>query len=117
MKESFKKLKKDKLILRLYIISFLLLIFTVVYVLIFYTKLPPLLPIFNQYPWGKDRLAQTFGIFITILIVLFYSITNIFLSAYCYQKYPLIGRIFAITTLLISLLTFLFVTRTITLII
>jgi hypothetical protein len=116
MKDSFNKLKKDKLIFRLYIISFLFLIFTVVYTLIYFTKLPPLLPIFNQYPWGKDRLAPTIGIFLPILIVFFYFIMNIFLSAFSYQKYPLIGRIFAITTMLISLLILLFVTRTITLI-
>jgi len=116
MKKYFKKLIEDKLVSRLYIITFLLLGLTFVIILINYTKLPPLLPIFNQFPWGKERLAATPGVFIPPLIVLFYFFLNLVLSALSYEKYPILGRIFAVTTTLISLLTLLFVIRTITLI-
>lgn len=117
MKKYFKKLIEDKLVLRLYIITLLLLSLTFILILINYAKLPPLLPIFNQFPWGKERLATTPGIFIPILIVLFYFFLNLILSALSYEKYPILARIFAVTSTLISLLTLLFVMRTITLII
>ena len=116
MKKHFKNLFKDKLVIRIYLITFLILVLAFIIILINYTKLPPLLPIFNQFPWGKDRLAITPGIFIPLLIVVFYFILNIILSAFSYEKYPLIARIFAVTTSLISLLTLLFVIRTISLI-
>lgn len=116
MKKYFKNLKHDKLVLRLFILSFLIITSTYIIIIISYTKLPPLLPIFNQFPWGEQRLAITPGIFIPPIIVTFYFFVNIFLSAFSYEKYPLIARIFAITTCLIGLLTLLFVVRTITLI-
>ena len=116
MKNSFKKLLQDKLVLRLYVLSLVLVGLIVVYIVLNYTKLPPLLPIFNQFPWGEERLAVTPGIFIPPIIVVFYFILNLILSAASYEKYPLIARIFAVTTCLISLLTLLFVIRTVTLI-
>ena len=116
MKKYFKKLTQDRLVLRLYIITFLLIGLTLVIILINYTKLPPLLPIFNQFPWGKERLSGTPGIFIPLIIVVFYFLLNLILSAISYEKYPIIARVFAVTTTLISLLTLLFVIRTISLI-
>ena len=116
MKEYFRRLKKDRLVVRLFIISFIILVTNYIVIAIAYTKLPPLLPIFNQFPWGEQRLAATPGILFPPLIATFYFILNIFLSAFSYEKYPLIARIFAVTTSLIGLLTLLFVIRTITLI-
>lgn len=117
MKKYFKKITQDRLVLRLYILSFMFLILTLVLILINYMKLPPVLPIFNQLPWGKERLAITPGIFIPLLIVVFYFILNLFLSALSYEKYPILARVFAVTTSLITLLTLLFVIRTISLIV
>jgi hypothetical protein len=117
MKKYFKYLRQDKLVLRLYILSFFFLGLTFAYILYSYSKLPPLLPIFNQFPWGDQRLAPTPGIFIPLIIAIGYLIFNIFLSAISYERYPLLGRIFAVTSSLTSLLTLLFVVRTVTLII
>lgn len=117
MKKYINKLRTDRLVFRLFLICFLILALTLIIILISYTKLPPVLPIFNQFPWGKERLATTPGIFIPPLIVAFYFILNLILSALSYDKYPILARIFAVTTCLISLLTLLFVIRTITLII
>jgi hypothetical protein len=116
MKKYFNNLIKDRLVTRLFIISALLLILTLIIILINYTKLPPLLPVFNQFPWGKERLTSTPGIFIPLIIVISYFFLNLLLSMLSYSKYPLIARIFAVTTSLISLLTLLFVIRTISLI-
>ncbi len=117
MKKYFKHLRKDKLVLRLFIFSFIMLMLTFLACALGYTKLPPLLPIFNQLPWGMQRLSPTPGIFIPPTIALSIFIINLFLAAFGYDKSPLLARLFAVTAMLTSLLTLLFVIRTITLII
>lgn len=117
MKKYFKHLRRDKLVLRLFILSFILLALTFLYIAINYSKLPPLLPVFNQLPWGQERLSITAGIFIPPLLALTIFLINIFLAAFSYNKSPLLARLLAVTTCLTGLLTLLFVIRTITLII
>ena len=117
MKEYFKNLKDDRLLLRLFMASIILIITAFSYILFNYSKLPPLLPIFNQLPWGEKRLEETWGIFIPPLLVLLILFANIFISNFSYKKSPLISRMFAVTSFITSLLVLLFVVRTITLII
>lgn len=117
MKKYFKYLREDKLLSRLFVIAFILIAITVVYILINYSKLPPLLPVFNQLPWGEKRLSQTIGIFIPSGVVFAILIFNIIASSLSYPKSPLISRMLAVTSFLTSLLTLLFVIRTIQLII
>ena len=117
MKKYFKNLRHDRLVLRLFILSFIFLVITFIYIGINYSKLPPLLPIFNQLPWGQERLSITPGVFIPPFVALGIFIINIFLAAFSYSKLPLLARLFAVTTCLTSLLSLLFVIRTITLII
>lgn len=117
MKRYFDHLKKDRLILRLYIATFVLILVTAIYILVNYSKLPPLIPIYNQLPWGVERLSSTLGIFIPSVLTVFMLILNTVLSAISYSTSPLISRLIAITTFLTTLLTFLFIIRTIQLII
>lgn len=117
MKKYFKYLREDKLLSRLFFLAFVLIIITVGYILINYSKLPPLLPIFNQLPWGEKRLSQTIGIFIPSGVVFTILVFNIIVSSLSYPRSPLISRMFAVTSFLTSLLTLLFVIRTIQLII
>ncbi|EKD86353.1 MAG: hypothetical protein ACD_37C00334G0002 [uncultured bacterium] len=117
MKKYFKYLQEDKLLSRLFVLAFILIAITVVYILINYSKLPPLLPVFNQLPWGEKRLSQTIGIFIPSGVVFSILIFNIIASSLSYPKSPLISRMLAVTSFLTSLLTLLFVIRTIQLII
>jgi len=117
MKKYFNSLKKDRLIFRLYIATFILISITVVYVFLNLSKLPPLIPVFNQMPWGEERLSSTLGIFIPSIITSAIFFVNIILSAISYTTSPLISRLIAITSFLTSLLTFLFIVRTIQLII
>ena len=117
MKKYFNYLSLDRLVLRLYIITFILIIATIAYTLFNYGKLPPLLPIFNQLPWGEERLSGGSGIFIPGAAASLIFLFNIFLSALIYTRSPLISRILAITSFLTALLSFLFTLRTIALII
>lgn len=117
MKNYFNSLKKDRLVFKLYIATFVLIALTAAYILINLSKLPPLIPVFNQMPWGKERLSSTFGIFIPSIITSVIFFINIILSAVSYSTSPLISRLIAITSFLTALLTFLFIVRTIALII
>lgn len=117
MKKYFKILTEDKLLQRLFIISFVLIILTIIYIVINYPKLPPLLPVFNQLPWGEKRLSGAPGIFIPGVLAFVIFLFNIIISAFLYPKFPLLSRLLAITCFITTLLTFLFVLRTIQLII
>ncbi len=117
MKKYFNSLKKDRLIFRLYIATFIIISITASYILFNLSKLPPLIPVFNQMPWGEERLSSTFGIFIPSIITSLIFFVNIILSAVSYTTSPLISRLIAITSFLTALLTFLFIVRTISLII
>ena len=107
----------DRLIKRLLIVSLILMIVTALFAIFNYQKLPPLIPVFNQLPWGVDRLSNTWGIFIPIIFSLFIFVFNFFASGIVYGESPLLSRMLAITTFIASLLSLLFVFRTITLII
>ena len=117
MKKYFNYLKKDRLILKLYIASLILVLITALYIVINHSKLPPLIPVFNQLPWGAERLSSTPGIFIPSVITSAMFLINIILSVITYSLSPLIARLIAITSFLTTLLTFLFIVRTIQLII
>jgi hypothetical protein len=117
MKKYFNEIRKDKLVVRLFLLSLIIAVVSLLFILFSYTKLPPLIPIYNQLPWGQERLTITPGIFIPVILITSILIINFLVAAVIYVKYPLIARLFAITTLLTSFLTLLFVIRTITLII
>ncbi len=117
MKKYFEYIKKDRLIFRLYIISFLFILITIIFIVLTYSKLPPLIPMYNQLPWGENRLSSTLGIFIPSIIVFGMFVANIALSGLSYSHSPLIARLISVTTFLIIILNSLFIFRTILLII
>lgn len=117
MKEFFKDIVQDKTIISAFFINTFFIITTVVYILFSYGKLPPFIPIFNQLPWGEQRLGNTFTIFIPVLAALLIFAINIFTSTSIYKKIPLVSRMLAAISLLAGILTFLFIVKTITLII
>ncbi len=113
MKEHFKNLRNDKLTLYGFVGSFVTFVFSLLFIIVSYTSLPPYIPVFNQLPWGEDRIVQTPGIFIPLLLSFGIFIFNFVSSSFVYERSPLISRILAITSFLVSLLTFLFIFRTI----
>ena len=117
MKKYFNTINEDKLLKRLFMVSLLLMALTIIYTLINYSKLPPLLPVFNQLPWGQQRLSLTPGIFIPTIVVLGIFIFNVFASVLVYSRSPLLSRLLAITSFITALLNILFMFRTIQLII
>ncbi|MBI2028082.1 MAG: hypothetical protein HYT07_00600 [Candidatus Levybacteria bacterium] len=116
MKEFFKDVRSDKTTNIGFFTSLALIIVTLILTLFFYGKLPPFVPIFNQLPWGEERLGRTIAIFVPILTATSIFVLNLIASALVYKKIPLVSRMFAGTSLLVTILTFLFIVKTIILI-
>lgn len=116
MKEFFKDIKSDKTTNIAFLLTIILIIATFIFTIFFYRHLPPFIPVFNQLPWGEERLGVTLSIFIPILAALLIFMVNLIASALIYKSIPLVSRLLAGTSLLVAALTFLFVIRTIILI-
>jgi hypothetical protein len=113
MKKFIKNIKADRWTFRGFNISLFLTFLTTLFIIINYTNLPPFVPIFNQLPWGTPRLTGTPGIFIPIIVFIVIFVVNLIFTSIVYPKNPLLARIVAATTLLIAILNFLFIIRTI----
>lgn len=116
MKEFFKDIIQDKTIISAFFINIFMIIASVIYILISYRNLPPFVPIFNQLPWGEQRLGVQIAIFIPVLVSLSILVINIFISTAIYRNIPLISRMLIAISLLTGILTFLFIVKTITLV-
>lgn len=111
-----KQIFTDKII-RLGLLSALILLgLHAVFLGIFYLSLPPVVPLFNQLPWGDARLGTRLEILLPWGITLVFLLFNYFIITKLYQTMPLVSRILSITTLLLSVLAFIFILRTIQLI-
>jgi hypothetical protein len=113
MKEFFSDIRNDNITQKSFFGSIFIIFLSVVYILFYYSNLPPFIPLYNQLPWGEQRLAATSGILIPSLLGFVIFIFNLILSSIIYKKIPLISRMLSVTTLLIALLTFLFIIRTV----
>jgi hypothetical protein len=111
MRSFINNIVSDKLASRGFLISFLFMLFTLLYILVSYHNLPPFIPIFNQLPWGNDRLATTAGIFISTVIFGLIFIFNLIFTSLVYNKSPLIARMVAAVTLILAFMNFLFIIK------
>ncbi len=116
MNETTKVIFADKIVKWGLVFSSGLLLFETIYILIFYFSLQPFIPLFNQLPWGEARISPRIGIFLPAGLALVIFFGNFYFIVRIYEKNPLLARITAITTLLISILSFIFASRTIYLI-
>lgn len=112
MRISFKLLFADKIIKAGVLGSVVLLLLSTISVLLLYRNYPPYVPLFNQLPWGTERLGDKLLIFIPNAVVLVLLIINMFLARMLYEKMPLVARMIGITTFFISFVTFIFLVRT-----
>jgi len=108
--------KADKIIRWGMTFSLILLFLQASLIAFFYTKLPPLIPLFNQLPWGDDRLGVKYEFLLPFGITGVYFLFNYLLLRKLYTTMPLVSRMIGITMLLASLLSFIFVIRTLQLV-
>ena len=116
MKEFFKNIATDKTTIPAFFINGVFIIASVIFILFSYGDLPPFIPIFNQLPWGERRLGPTLTIFIPVLVAILILVINVFTSTLIYKKTPLVARMLIATSLLASIITCLFIIKTITLV-
>ena len=116
MNGFFNEVKKDKVISGGFLLTFIIVFLAFVYILIRFGSLPPYMPLFNQLPWGNQRLGTSIMIFIPLGIAIFIAIFNILICYFIYKKSQIISRMLAATSVLIAFLSFLFILRTINLI-
>ena len=117
MNAVFKLVLRDKIIKSGMISSTFIVLVELISIAVFYFSLPPLLPIFNQLPWGPQRLGGTITLFIPAIMAVVFIITNFIMITKLYEKTPLLSRILSITTLLITILSLIFILRTLQLVI
>jgi len=113
MNGFFKEIKEDKILFRGSILSVTIILVSLLFIILYYGSLPPLIPLFNQMPWGEDRISNSIFIFLIPTITLLIFVTNLIFAKLIYKKIPLISRLFSMTSFLISVLSLLFIIRTI----
>lgn len=116
MSAIIKFLAQDRTIWFAILISLGILIVSAALITLSYWNLPPLLPLFNQLPWGVDRLSSKLGLFIPVIIATSMIGINILVTYYIYEKIPTVARLLNISGLVVSSLTLFFIFRTIQLI-
>ncbi|MDO8620974.1 MAG: hypothetical protein Q7R31_01700 [Candidatus Levybacteria bacterium] len=117
MKDFFRDILNGQTTRKIFIANLSLVIITCALIALYYHNLPPFIPIFNQLPWGEQRLGSTATIFIPPLIAFIIFICNIIVAGLAYEKIPLVSRMLATVSLLASILIFLFIVKVIQLII
>lgn len=110
---DFSFIKHDRIIFYSFVGSFCLFFVGIIYSLLFLSKLPPVLPLFNQMPWGEGRLGTKLQLFFPLLIVFIVVCTNSFLESKFYSATPLLARMLSLASLLLAFLVLLFIVRTV----
>ncbi len=113
MNESIKQLFTDKIIFVSALFAFILLFFHGFFALLSFSKLPSFIPLFNQMPWGETRLGTKIQMFIPFGIATSIWISNCVAMLLIYNKMPLVARLLAVTSFLVSLLALFVIVRTI----
>ena len=112
MKELLEDLQADSLIWRGTLITLLILLTSIIYTAIIYYRLPPIIPLFNQLPWGEERLAEKIGIFLQVGFTVCAVIVNNILATTIHRILPLVGRLLVITSILLTILLMIFLIKT-----
>lgn len=117
MKEFINGVRKDKITFYIFLASLVVAGLTCLIIFLNYFNLPPFVPVFNQLPWGNNRLTQTPGIFIPIILFIVVFLFNFGFAGFLYTKNnPLLARIISSVTLTVSVINFFFVVKVLLLI-
>lgn len=112
MKELLEDLRADSLIWRGTLLTIAILIISIVYTAFIYHLLPPVIPLFNQLPWGQERLAEKIGIILPVGFTLCAVIVNNVLATTLQKTLPLVGRLLIITSIILTILLMIFLIKT-----
>ncbi len=105
MKDNFRLIYLDKSIRYSLLISVLILTILTLVLLFVYTKLPPVIPLFNSLVWGSERLANRLIIFVIPISLILIGVINVILSRVAYKRRALLSRMLSLNLLLVVVLS------------
>lgn len=111
MKETFKKTFQDKIIFWTFLISLAIFLALAIYIVIIYSQIPPILPIYNRMPWGYSRLGIKPELFIPLGITMIFFISNTIAATLLYNKLVLISRMISTISFSIILCTSIYIVK------
>jgi len=97
--------------------SLILCIFTICIPLFSWRILPPYIPLWFSKPWGLERLASVYWLFLPPISSLFWLITTLTISIKLLKDHLVFAQIMTFVTLLVSIMSFITVTTVISLVI
>ena len=100
MKDNLNLILSDNLIKIAIFSSGFLILFQALLILLFFPKLPPLIPFLNSQPWGEERLYPANIVFLIPVLLIIIFVINNFLSAAFYKRNTLMARILSFNSLL-----------------
>lgn len=81
-------------------------IFSLLYILLRFPKLPPLVPLWYSRPWGADQLASPLWLFILPLGSMVWYVVNVAISVYLAKEYLVFTQMMFLSSLLVSFMSF-----------
>ena len=104
--ENFFSLQKNVIILWTSRITFLFIIISLSILLFFWKNLPPEIPLWYSKPWGVDRLAKPYWLFLLPGASLVWFCVNAFLSIRVTKNHLVFSQILFLSSLLVSIFSF-----------
>lgn len=101
----WKELMGNKTIRTTNLISYIILILSLIIIGIFWKQLPPLVPLWYSKPWGNDQLANPSFLFLLPFGSLLWNSVNTLISIHFIKDHLVFSQILSFTSLLISILS------------
>lgn len=87
-----------------YLIALSMILVMVAIIVGFYVRIPAIVPLYFSLPWGEARLAEKLWLLILPGISLGTLVMNVLLARVVRQLSPLLPRVLAVATIVISLM-------------
>ena len=113
MNARIKKLFADTIVITSYISVIVIMAIYIIFLLIKFQSLPPLIPLFNQIPWGEGRLATKVQLFLPLGIASTIVAVNTGILLFFSSDTPLVTRLVSLTNFLVPLFALLLIIRTV----
>ena len=81
-------------------------IFSLLYILIKFPKLPPLVPLWYSRPWGADQLVSPLWLFMLPLGSMVWYLINVAISMYLTREYLIFTQMVFLSSFLVSFMSF-----------
>lgn len=117
MKNFFKKIQQDSVLSWSFWITLFLIVAMVGSIAAVLSNLPPVVPLYNNMPWGYGRLGRSYELFSLPGVVLIICIINTIIGIRLVKSIPLLARFLFLTQASLALFTSVFLGRLILLII